>query len=118
MQENINNVENAAAEVELSEILQIRRDKLANLCAAGNNPFEKVKYDVDAYTTDIVEKFDEYEGKTVAVIHNTTTDAVTIDLSKYPQIPADLLAGFAGIGEATLEGNTLTLDGQTSVILR
>jgi hypothetical protein len=52
------------------------------------------------------------------VIHNTTTDAVTIDLSKYPQIPADLLAGFAGIGEATLEGNTLTLDGQTSVILR
>lgn len=60
----------------------------------------------------------EYEGKTVAVIHNTTTDAVTIDLSKYPQIPADLLAGFAGIGEATLEGNTLTLDGQTSVILR
>ena len=67
MQENVNNVENAISEVELSEILQIRRDKLANLCASGNNPFEKVKYDIDAYTTDIVEKFDEYEGKTVKI---------------------------------------------------
>ncbi|MBR7101015.1 MAG: lysine--tRNA ligase [Clostridia bacterium] len=67
MQENLNNVENAVSEVELSEILQIRRDKLANLCDAGNNPFEKVKYDIDAYTTDIVEKFDEYEGKTVKI---------------------------------------------------
>ena len=67
MQENVNNVENVVEEVELSEILQIRRDKLANLCDAGNNPFEKVKYDIDAYTTDIVEKFDEYEGKTVKI---------------------------------------------------
>ena len=60
----------------------------------------------------------EYEGKTVAVIHNTTNEAVTIDLSKYPQIPAALLAAFVGVGTATLEGNILTLDGQTSVILR
>ncbi len=67
MQENVNNVEGAVEEVELSEILQIRRDKLTSLCEAGNNPFEKVKYDIDAYTTDIVEKFDEYEGKTVKI---------------------------------------------------
>ena len=60
----------------------------------------------------------EYEGKTVAVIHNTTTDAVTIDLSKYPQIPADQLAAFVGVGTATLEGTILTLGGQTSVVLR
>ena len=60
----------------------------------------------------------EYEGKIVAVIHNTTNEQVTIDLSKYPQIPANVLAGFAGVGTATLEGNLLTLDGQTSVILR
>ena len=60
----------------------------------------------------------EYEGKTVVVLHNTTNDAVTIDLSKYPQISAKLLAGFAGVGTATLEGNILTLAGQTSVILR
>ena len=67
MQENINNTENTVEEVELSEILQIRRDKLTSLCESGNNPFEKVKYDVDAYTTDIVERFDEYEGKTVKI---------------------------------------------------
>ena len=67
MQENVTNVENAAEEVELSEILQIRRDKLTGLCEAGNNPFEKVKYDIDAYTVDIVEKFEEYEGKTVKI---------------------------------------------------
>ena len=59
-----------------------------------------------------------HEGKTVAVIHNTTTDEVTIDLSKYPEIPADVLAGFAGLGNATLDGTILTLSGQTSVILR
>ena len=67
MQENVNNAEGVVEEVELSEILQIRRDKLTSLCEAGNNPFEKVKYDIDAYTTDIVEKFDEYEGKTVKI---------------------------------------------------
>ena len=67
MQENVNNAEGVVEEVELSEILQIRRDKLASLCEAGNNPFEKVKYDIDAYTTDIVEKFDEYEGNTVKI---------------------------------------------------
>lgn len=67
MQENVNNVENVSEEVELSEILQIRRDKLTALCESGNNPFEKVKYDVDTYTVDIVEKFDEYEGKTVKI---------------------------------------------------
>ena len=60
----------------------------------------------------------QYEGKTVAVLHNTTTEPVTIDLSKYPEIPRDLLAAYVGVGTATLDGTTLTLDGQTSVILR
>ena len=60
----------------------------------------------------------EYEGKTVAVIHNTTTSEVTIDLSKYPQIPKEVLAAFAGVGTASLSGTTLTLGAQTSVVLR
>ena len=60
----------------------------------------------------------EYEGKTVAVIHNTTTQDVTIDLSKYPEIPRNLLAAFAGLGVATLDGTILTLPAQTSVVLR
>ena len=60
----------------------------------------------------------EYEGKTVAVIHNTTNNPVTIDLSKYPEIPASLLAAYVGVGTASLDGTILTLAGQTSVILR
>ena len=32
-------------EQELSEVLQIRREKLANLRAEGNDPFVKTKYD-------------------------------------------------------------------------
>ena len=60
----------------------------------------------------------EYEGRTVAVIHNTTTSDVTIDLSKYPQIPQEQLAAFAGVGTASLSGTILTLSAQTSVVLR
>ena len=105
-------------ELDLSEVLQVRRDKLEALKSAGKNPFEKVRYDRDAYSQDIKDNYAEYEGKTVAVLHNTTTEAVTIDLSKYPQVPAKLLAAFVGVGTATLEGNILTLAGQTSVVLR
>lgn len=60
----------------------------------------------------------EYEDKTVVVIHNTTTEEVTIDLSKHPQIPTSQLAAFVGVGTASLEGSILTIAGQTSVILR
>ena len=43
-------------EAELSEILQIRREKLAALQQAGRNPFEETTYEVDAYAKDINEK--------------------------------------------------------------
>ena len=42
-------------EAELSEILQIRREKLAALQQAGRNPFEETTYEVDAYAKDINE---------------------------------------------------------------
>lgn len=51
----------------MSEILQIRREKLAALQQAGRNPFEETTYEVDAYAKDINEKFDQYEGKQVSV---------------------------------------------------
>ncbi len=35
-----------APEQDLSEILQVRRDKLAALIESGNDPFVKAKYDV------------------------------------------------------------------------
>ena len=60
--QNINNVESEEInEQELSEILRIRREKLADMCAAGNNPFEKVKYDFTAYSEDIKAEFKDDE---------------------------------------------------------
>ncbi len=45
------------AEVPVSEQAQIRRDKLAELCAAGNDPFTITKYPVDAYSVDVKRDF-------------------------------------------------------------
>ncbi|MBQ8203616.1 MAG: lysine--tRNA ligase [Clostridia bacterium] len=58
---------NMAPEQDLNEILQVRRDKLAALCEAGKNPYEKTKYDVDSYSTDIKADFEDYEGKVVSL---------------------------------------------------
>ncbi|MBE5816509.1 MAG: lysine--tRNA ligase [Clostridiales bacterium] len=52
---------------ELSEILQVRRDKLAALQQAGNDPFVKTKYDVDAYSAQIKGDYASWEGKVVSL---------------------------------------------------
>ncbi len=52
---------------ELSEVLQIRRDKLDALKQAGKNPYEITTYDRDAFTSDIVENFEQMEGKRVKI---------------------------------------------------
>ncbi len=59
-----------------------------------------------------------YEGSTVAVLHNPTKDAATLDLSKLTDVEFAYLAAVVGLGSATLEGTTLTIDAQTSVVLR
>ncbi|MBR2471883.1 MAG: lysine--tRNA ligase [Clostridia bacterium] len=53
--------------VELSELLQIRRDKLAELQENGKNPYDYVKYDVDSSTKEIIENFESFEGKSVSL---------------------------------------------------
>ncbi|MBQ8400552.1 MAG: lysine--tRNA ligase, partial [Clostridia bacterium] len=65
--ENVNNAPQAAEEKELSEILQIRRDKLAALQEAGADPFRITKYDVTHHGQDIKDKYDELEGQTASV---------------------------------------------------
>ena len=50
---------------DLSEILRIRREKLAKLVEDGDNPFEVVKYDQTHHSKDITENFEEMEGKKV-----------------------------------------------------
>ncbi|MBQ4340760.1 MAG: lysine--tRNA ligase, partial [Firmicutes bacterium] len=58
---------NVVQEENLSEVLQVRRDKLAKLQADGRDPFVIEKYDVTAYSQDIKENFDDYEGKKVSI---------------------------------------------------
>ncbi len=54
-------------ECELSELLQIRRDKLASLTEAGQNPFEITSYPVNAYAKSIKENYIDGEEKNVCV---------------------------------------------------
>lgn len=54
-------------ELSLSEILQIRRDKLAALQAAGKDPFEIVKFERDIGCGEISGRFEELEGKNVTI---------------------------------------------------
>ena len=68
--ENNNTVtpENGALEEEqLIEQARIRREKLAKLVAEGKNPYEQVKYPVDADSETIKNEFEKYEGKTVTL---------------------------------------------------
>ena len=53
-------------EQQLSELLQVRRDKLAALCEAGANPFEITKYDVTAYNADLRREYEEKEAAYIA----------------------------------------------------
>ena len=52
---------------ELSELLQVRHEKLKDLQAKGKDPYEIVKYEVTDYSKQISESFEEYEGKEVSV---------------------------------------------------
>ena len=63
------NMENQVQQTEenLSEVLQIRRDKLAALRENNMDPFTITKYDVNDYAKNIVDNFDEMEGKAVSM---------------------------------------------------
>ena len=50
---------------DLNHVLKVRREKLAELQAAGRDPFEITKYDVTAHSTDVKEHYEE--GKEVSV---------------------------------------------------
>ncbi len=69
--------ENNNVEVEdLSALLQVRHDKLSDLQSEGKDPFHHVKYDVDTYSVNILEKFDELEGKEVKIAGRMMTRRV------------------------------------------
>ena len=59
--------EAAALDKELNEVLKIRREKLSALQEEGENPFDVTCFDRKNYTRDIIENYDEFEGKIVVI---------------------------------------------------
>ena len=51
----------------LSEVLQVRRDKLSALQQAGRDPFETTVYNRDTLAAQITANFEGLEGKTVSL---------------------------------------------------
>ena len=58
---------NQEQQQDIGQLLKVRREKLANLQAAGKDPFQITKYDVTHHSTEIKEHYAELEGKTVRI---------------------------------------------------
>ena len=54
-------------EQDLNHVLKARRDKLAELQAAGKDPFQITKYDVTAHSMDVKDNYGQWEGKEAAI---------------------------------------------------
>ena len=59
-----------------------------------------------------------YNGSTIAVLHNTSTNSVTLNLSDIGDGSFQSVDAFIGVEEASIENGQLILGGQTSVILK
>lgn len=56
-----------APEQNISELLKVKRQKLADLQEAGKDPFVITKYDVTHHSTEVKENFEELEGQEVSL---------------------------------------------------
>ena len=56
-----------AQEPDLNQLLKVRREKLAELQAAGKDPFQITKFDVTVHSTDVKDNYSEWEGKEVTI---------------------------------------------------
>ena len=66
MQEN-NNQENQEQELDLNQLMKIRREKLSELQEQGKDPFEITKYDRTNSAGEIKANYEKFEQKDVAV---------------------------------------------------
>ncbi len=64
---NERNTEEIQSREEVSRLIQVKRDKLAELQAAGNDPFRITKYDVTHHSAEIKNNFDSLEGSKVTI---------------------------------------------------
>ena len=54
-------------EPDINQLRKVRREKLADLQANGQDPFQITKYDVTAHAAEVKENFEELEGKQVSL---------------------------------------------------
>lgn len=52
---------------DISQLLKVRREKLAALQENGKDPFQITKYDVTHHSQEIRDRYEELEGKTVSI---------------------------------------------------
>ncbi len=67
MAENAAKKKGSAPGEDLNQLRKVRREKLAELVAAGKNPFEIVTYDQTEHTQEIKDNYEAYEGRDVSV---------------------------------------------------
>ena len=62
-----NNENQITEELDLNELMKIRREKLKDLQEKGKNPFEITKYNRKHFSNEIKENFEQYENKDVCI---------------------------------------------------
>ena len=60
-------MENVNDEIDMNHLTKIRREKLEELQAKGENPFDVTKYDRTHNSKQVIDNYDELEGKDVSV---------------------------------------------------
>ena len=73
---NGNQPKNQQKNQDTGSLLKIRREKLAQLQADGQDPFQITKYDVTHHSTDVLDHFEELEGTVVSVAGRMMTKRV------------------------------------------
>ncbi len=76
MNNNEKNMSKEGNTLDLSEQRIIRRKKLEDLRAAGRDPYIHETYNVDSYSSEIKDKFSEYEDKEVSISGRIMTKRV------------------------------------------
>lgn len=51
----------------INDLLQIKRDKLKNLQENNKDPFKEVKFDFNAYSKNVIDNFEDFDGKEVSI---------------------------------------------------
>ena len=71
-----NNGKQGGQQQDVNQLLKVRREKLANLQEAGQDPFQITKYDVTHHTSDVKELYNAHEEKLLAGRPAVSTDGM------------------------------------------